>query len=68
MNLILAGNHAQAMSYANEMGWKKDQWIYLFSIYDLRGVSGKLHKVGTFWRRKDYIEIEDYFNAKEASK
>lgn len=63
MNFILAGTHAQAAWYAHENGWKKDQWRYVFSIDDLHGVRhAKLHKVGTFWQRNDYREIEDYFS------
>jgi hypothetical protein len=69
-HLVLAGTHAQAMEYARKFGWKKDQWHYVFSIDDLRGMrSATLHKVGTFWRRYDCSEIEDMwrcYGGKEA--
>lgn len=54
VRLVLAGNHQQAEQYAHKMEWKPTDWIYLSCVemtFGYRDV--ELHKVGTWYERKD---------------
>lgn len=57
MILLAAGNFEQAVVHARSEGLKKDDWAYVWSLQDLRGVRHPMQVVGTFWSRPDSEEI-----------
>lgn len=57
MIYIAAGNIDQAVTHARRNLLKKDQWRYVESLQTVRGVTGHLHIVGTFWDRRDAEQI-----------
>lgn len=61
MIFIAAENIDQALNHARLNHFKKGDWRYVESLQTVRGVTGTLHIVGTFWDRRDAEEI--YFCA-----
>ena len=56
--LVFAGNYRQAQEYAREHGLER--WRYAAdarSIYGLRNPD--VRKVGTYYERRDFLEIEE---------
>jgi hypothetical protein len=58
--LIIAGNHEQALELAKRQGCKS--FKYIFSMRDLRGEprGQRIWLAGTFYCRKDWIEMRDF--------
>lgn len=57
MIFIAAGNIDQALNHARINLLKKGEWRYVESLQTVRGVTGHMHIVGTFWDRRDADEI-----------
>ena len=69
LNMVLAGNFRQAEQHARANGWRREDWRYVASVADIQGCDGfKLHRVGTWYDRKDRHEIETAARWREKSK
>ena len=61
--LLLAGNHKEAASWANQRKLKSTEWIYIFDIKNVIGYNinnSTLVMVGTYNKRSDLSEILNY--------
>ena len=58
--VVLAGNYAQAETWAKEQGLLHYEWLYVSSPLDLRGMRNPVvAKVGTYHERRDVAEFEE---------
>ena len=58
--LILAGNADQAEQYRRFRGWFVSDYPYMTRANAVRGQRVVLIiRVGTYWERRDYAEIQD---------
>lgn len=58
MNLIFAGNYAQAMLFVREMNWSQKDYRIISLPEHIMGLEGfTLYRVGTWTKRPDALEI-----------